>query len=1115
MSSSSYQNLVQELYVTYFGRPADAQGLQNFSAALAAASAPADAAGLAAAYASNSAVQVLINSFGTSPESVLLYGQVTTSTASATAFVTAVFENLLDRAPAASGLNFWVSSITSGSLSLGDAALAIASGAETNQSAQGLIDATTIANKLAVAAQFTASVSNSSGIADYSGPAAALTARSLLAGATSTTTAQSYQAEVAAAVATLGAQATNNTYTLTTGADNLSGALGSNTFNAVLDNAAGVAAGLPAATLNAGDSITPAGSDNILNISDYGLGGTLTIAQSTITGITTLNLQSAESIGTADFSAWSGLQTLNIGLSHGSDNVTVASGTNLIVRDTGSTGSVTTNGGASVAIYSDVNHTVTVNGGSATKTVSVTGGSNIIVEDANYGTSTSNVITSVAIGNPSGASKIESNALTALTVADDNGQNVTAAASVALTAPLALMLDGDNSLTVSAPAALSLNVSAVNNDSSAITLSAPNAGALSFGGDADLIVASLTASAAIAVSITTSGELSVNLSEIGSHANIDASKSSGVIDLALGGSQSFEGGTGADNITVGALTETVAAGSAGNNSIDFFNVAFTTSSPITNFSNFQAWEFSGSSSGTLDMKNAGPYNDLIVAGAGGDLNFTDLHPDTPVSILASDSHTVSLAFASAEASGAVQDVTLGTASTTGITLNDLTLSGYANSGAADVDLSSSSTSGQVNTINALVDGKLATFDISGNAALDIKAALVDAVSSLTINDTVATGAFELAGLSDNALSTLTLNTYAATLGSISTSATSFNLVGNGAGAISVGGITDTLATTATISETSSSTVTTNTIAIGASTLSALQSLTLNGYVGISVGGIGYTSGFTLAGSSDNAAVSFSSSGATNFGTTDSIQLGNGNDQVALGQGQIGSNQDVTLGSGIDSVTTSSTGNVNITFTGDVNTDSVTSTGNDATLHVTAGGGSDQITATGSTDVVNITVGGGADVVTLGTDATGSVSFGTHTGTDSLTIGAVGGLTNYNSILAVSGLNNAGTDTITFSDTAGGATGIVQVTAANVTASGGNATTLADWFAAALGKDGIVPQTAHGLEWFQFGGNTYLVETSTSNDNGHFFITDGAVELTGTGYTFAHATFTGGVLHLLG
>ena len=86
-SPSSYSSLVQELYVAYFGRPADYYGLQNFETALAAANAPTDPAALALAYSTNAAVKSLVDSFGTSAESTALYGSGSTES-----FVNAIFE---------------------------------------------------------------------------------------------------------------------------------------------------------------------------------------------------------------------------------------------------------------------------------------------------------------------------------------------------------------------------------------------------------------------------------------------------------------------------------------------------------------------------------------------------------------------------------------------------------------------------------------------------------------------------------------------------------------------------------------------------------------------------------------------------------------------------------------------------------------------------------------------------------------------------------------------------------------------------------------------------------------------------------------------------------------
>ncbi len=198
-AASNYSASVQELYVAYFGRPADPAGLANFENELAAANAPTDILGLAQAYATNPRVTALINSFETSPESIALYGNGST-----TAFVTSIFQNVLGRTPAASGLSFWVDAINGGSLTQGDAALAIMAGAEKNTTAQGVLDAQLINNRLAVADYFTSQVSAQNIVSSYSGHTAAGVARAMLTSVTASTNVTTFNASnVGTAIASL------------------------------------------------------------------------------------------------------------------------------------------------------------------------------------------------------------------------------------------------------------------------------------------------------------------------------------------------------------------------------------------------------------------------------------------------------------------------------------------------------------------------------------------------------------------------------------------------------------------------------------------------------------------------------------------------------------------------------------------------------------------------------------------------------------------------------------------------------------------------------------------------------------------------------------------------
>ncbi|MBV8634438.1 MAG: DUF4214 domain-containing protein [Burkholderiaceae bacterium] len=170
-AAAQYQNAVQQLYVAYFGRPADPIGLVNFENALLAANAPTDINGLNAAYSTNAAVKTLIDSFGTSNESKTLYGSGTT-----TDFVIKVFQNVLGRVPQSAGLSFWTNAIDSGKTSPGDAALSIMAGALGNTTTQGLLDAQLVNNRLAAASFFTSQVSAYNATGGYAGQSAAASA---------------------------------------------------------------------------------------------------------------------------------------------------------------------------------------------------------------------------------------------------------------------------------------------------------------------------------------------------------------------------------------------------------------------------------------------------------------------------------------------------------------------------------------------------------------------------------------------------------------------------------------------------------------------------------------------------------------------------------------------------------------------------------------------------------------------------------------------------------------------------------------------------------------------------------------------------------------------------
>lgn len=198
-TQAQYVQLAQKFYVAYFGRPADANGLANMVSQLSAAGAPTTADGIVVAYQTNTAIKQLVDSFGNSVESGVLY-----KGASNHDFVVSIFVHLLGRTPPeGAGLNFWISALDNGSVPRSLTAMNIVGAAEANTSDQGKIDAALVANRVTVAANFTALLDQPSEVAAYAGSVAAATARSLLDAVNQNTSLLTYESNVFSTVVDL------------------------------------------------------------------------------------------------------------------------------------------------------------------------------------------------------------------------------------------------------------------------------------------------------------------------------------------------------------------------------------------------------------------------------------------------------------------------------------------------------------------------------------------------------------------------------------------------------------------------------------------------------------------------------------------------------------------------------------------------------------------------------------------------------------------------------------------------------------------------------------------------------------------------------------------------
>ena len=251
MAASTYLNQIQQLYIAYFGRPADPVGLTFWATQV-------DAA--------NGSVAAVIAGFSASSESNALYSGVPTPQK-----VSAIYLNLFNRLPEAAGLAYWVAQIDSGTVTQAQAAYQI-------QSSAGPGDATAVANKLAMANSFTAQIDTAAEVSGYNGAVAAAYGRAYLTSVDSTpASVSSATSNLVSAVATATGTSLSTpvtptpsspagaTYALTTGIDTFTGTAGDDLFTALINTTT------PAnSTLTADDTINGGAGTDTLSLTVQG-----------------------------------------------------------------------------------------------------------------------------------------------------------------------------------------------------------------------------------------------------------------------------------------------------------------------------------------------------------------------------------------------------------------------------------------------------------------------------------------------------------------------------------------------------------------------------------------------------------------------------------------------------------------------------------------------------------------------------------------------------------------------------------------------------------------------------------------------------------------------------
>jgi len=653
MAASTYFDQIQQLYIAYFGRPADPVGLAYWAANV-------DAA--------NGSVAQVIAGFSASTESGVLYAGATTAQK-----VSSIYLALFNRNPEAAGLAYWVAQIDSGTVSQAQAAYQI-------QSSAGPGDAASVANKLAAAKAFTAQIDTSAELAGYVGTTAASNGRAFLNGvdatpaslaaATSTTTlATSVATATNTTITTPGTPVvplptTPQTFTLTANAETFTGGTANDTFTSTVSGGFGKGdvldgnTGLDTLTVVDVSSISSSGvTVSNIETASFASGSGINLNTTTWTGLTSLTTQSN---GNSTVTAGTGTAVSATALKFGAANATLDGGSNVSLTASGSTtglitvgstiaptgtvtvsnsssdattmSAITVKGGTVVKVAQIASNavgttttqgSVTVNGTAATTTVEInntalatasvgTAGvttNSVAIKDINAGSTTlTGTISNVAVSNVT-TTNISSSALTNLSVKGGSG-NITIDNS-GLTAPtnrtLNLTMDGQTGGTLDdADIYTTLNLTTTGSNSTLANITDSALTTLNIAGTQTLTLSSaagLTALTGVKVSgsagFTASGLTNATLT------SIDASTTSGNITVSIDGTKaSYLGGSGIDTVTLNATPTKTVSGGAGTSdvlSLSSANAAGLTHAALV--SGFEGVVLTSASNETIDTSN--------------------------------------------------------------------------------------------------------------------------------------------------------------------------------------------------------------------------------------------------------------------------------------------------------------------------------------------------------------------------------------------------------------------------------------------------------------------------------------------------------------------------------
>lgn len=845
------------------------------------------------------------------------------------------------------------------------------------------------------------------------------------------------------------AAGSGKTYDLTTGADDFTGTAGNDLFNGdfkILDGAADVA------TLGAFDKLDGGAGMDTLRVTNLENSG-VTIPAATVKNVETLEINSGGGAVVADVQAFAGLQTVKV-VNSAAANTDITTKSNV----------------TSVTVTKAATPTITDNGSAAT---------------------TADTLASVTLIGHTANASISSDALTSLTLQDTAlGATVTAAAGTRTLTVTANALTGG---TVTDATATTLAVKATGAATTAGSFAAAAATSVSIDADEKATITDIAANVAKTLTVTGDSLVTVNgLSAVAALTTVDASASTGGLDIdavTLGNDVVFKGGAGKDAVQLGASTKATTMGAGddkvtltgsalgtggsvdageGTDTLSMTSANAVTASGTTTFegtiSGFEKLELGQTASGVNASVNLANIDDIsYVVSAGAVAAVTAVAEVQTLTFTGTTRTDGNITVGGITVAVLGADTPAQTATKVAAALNGQTLTSPASTGAVTaaavgdvVTVTFPNTAGNVTAITVAN----ATSTITGTVAVAETTAGVAAVTgaSLTLTNMANNGTIELTAAGAGA--TVTMKDATGT-------ADALNVVfsNSTAGSVSFGTVTAADVETINIKTNDAGTAGNTVATVDVATLAATsaKSVVVTGNNGLNLtntGNVKITS-FDASGivadkaedTAANLAVTFTSANTTATDTV-SIKGGAGNDVLTGNAGK----DTIDGGAGNDQLGGAA--------------------GDDVLI---GGAGDDQLTGGAGNDT--LTGGAGKDTFIMTTVSTSGVSY------DTITDLAAGDVVRFSANLA----NTDANASVAGNQLGGALTGIDPAVAS-----------FQDYLDAAANKG------ANIVSWFQFGGNTYVVQDingAATFQNG----ADNVVKITGlvdlTNSTFATADLT--------